>query len=162
MQESILSIVAVVISTITVGWTLFYNISQKRTSSIRYVLELYANYHSQEMIVARRIAWHDLGEIIDKDNNLTWEKLWKDNTDSDQRIYNHLQLVLQFWFQLYALDKMGILDRSLSLELFGYQFSMWRKRLVQLAINTQKHDSLQPDVIKPLLENQLDWLIKEG
>lgn len=160
MEEITLSIVAVVMSTITVVWTLFYNLSQRRTSSIRYVLELYANYHSQEMIVARRIVWHDLGEIMDKDNSLTWEKLWKDNTESEQRIYNHLQLVLQFWFQLYALDKMRIMDRKISLELFGYQFSMWHKHLSQLAINTQEHDSLQPDVIKPLLDNQLDWLIK--
>ncbi|MFC1539782.1 hypothetical protein ACFL6H_10195 [Candidatus Latescibacterota bacterium] len=157
-----LSIIAVVISIITVGWTLYYNLSQRRASSVRYVLELHANYHSHEMIVARRIAWHDLNERMNKDNKLTWETLWKDNTDSDKRIYNHLQLVLQFWFQLYALDKMGLLDRTLSSELFGYQFGMWRKHLLQLAINTQEYDDLQPDIINSMLDNQLEWLITMG
>ncbi len=96
MQETMLSVIAVIISTITVGWTLYYNLSQKRTSSVHYVLELYSNYHSHEMIVARRIAWHDLGERMCEENNLTWEMLWKENTGSNQRIYNHLQLVTQF------------------------------------------------------------------
>lgn len=162
MQDTILSVIAVIISTIAVAWTLFYNLSQKRTSSVHYVLDLYSNYYSQEMIVARRIAWHDLGEKMNEDNNLTWEILWKDNTDNEQRIYNHLQLVLQFWFQLYALDKMGLLDRTLSSELFGYQFGMWRNHLSQLARNTKEHDELQPDVFKSVIENQLDWLGEKG
>ena len=162
MQESILSIIAIIISTVTVGWTLYYNLSQRRTSSVHYVLNLYSEYHSQEMIIARRIAWHDLGERMGKCANLTWEMLWKDNTDSDQRIYNHLQLVLQFWFQLYALDKLGLLDRKLTLQLFGYQFGMWRDHLMSLANNTRAHDELQPDVFKSILEEQLNWLSNKG
>ena len=86
------------------------------------------------MIVARRIMWRNLGESMNKDKNLTWEKLWKDNTASDQRIYNHMQLVLQFWFQLYALGKMGMLDRKLSSELFNYQFTIWWEHLLQFFI----------------------------
>lgn len=158
MTDTTLSIIALIISAITIVWTLYYNLSQKRTSSVRYVLELYSNFYTQEMIAARRITWHDLGEMMDKDASITWKNLWEDNNDSDQRIYNHLQLVLQFWFQLYALDKKGLLDRKLAFELFGYQFGMWRDHLSKLAKNTQKHDDLQPDVFKSILENQLDWL----
>lgn len=151
-----------IISTIAVGWTLFYNLSQRKSSNVRHVLALYTNYHTQEMILARRIAWHDLGERMNKESDLTWEILWRENDDNNQRIYNHLQLVLQFWFQLYALDKTGLLDRKLSAELFGYQFCMWRKHLSKLASNTKKYDKLQPDVFKSVSENQLDWLSTTG
>ena len=51
------------------------------------------------MIVTGRIMWRNFGESMNKDKILTWEKPWKDNTAGDQRIYNYIQLVLQFWFQ---------------------------------------------------------------
>lgn len=162
MEPSTLSMIAIFISIISAGWTWYYNLSERRTSSVHYVLNLYSEYHSQEMILARRIAWHDLEERMGKCANLTWEMLWKDNADSDQRIYNHLQLVMQFWFQLYALDKLDLLDRKLTLQLFEYQFGMWRDHLTPLAKNTRAHDELQPHVFKSILEKQLDWLSNKG
>ncbi len=113
-METTLSVIAIIISSISAVWAVYYNLTQNRKSSVNHVLELMSQYYSTDMIIARRVAWHDMGEKLKKNHELTWKDLWKENTSDEQRLYNHVQRVMQFWYQLYALDKRHLLKRNLA------------------------------------------------
>jgi len=162
MTTTIISMLALTVSATSVLWTVWYNKRQTKVESIQQTRDLFMTYYSLDMLRSRDKAWFSLDSLNQRDESLTFSSLWTDLSEEAREEFDHIQHVLEFWFQLYALDKRQFIDRKLAIELFEYHYGHWRKQFRRLVEDTAAHDQDCPYSIHAFSSGQLEWLIKRN
>jgi hypothetical protein len=158
--SDIIAGLAFLLSIISVAWTITYNKRQSKDDRIFQTRDLFQIYMSSNMRQCRDTAWFFLDTLNKKDQPLVYSSLWMDAREKSRQDFDRLHQVLEFWYLLYAMDRMKYIDRPLARELFEYQYIHWKNQTGKLVADSKKDDWDRLDVLKPFALPGMDWLLQ--
>lgn len=161
MDTGYISYIALIISVVSIAWTVYYNHSERRADVIINTCDLYYKYISRDMLLLRDKGWYFLDELNNSDNDFSYETLCYNSNRDIRNQFDDLYHLIQFWGLINALDRRSLINRKLCYELFHYQFRAWKDQIKQLVDNTDKYSPAHNFELEPFRNNNLAWLYAE-
>ena len=127
----------------------------RQSERVKLTRDLYNQFYS--IFDERRSAWFWLEKLNAEKPSLSFESLWRPETEAEN--FMPLCKVLAFWLLFYRLYQTKQLDKSLARTLFGYNFFYWQRQILPLLESTREHDRVFPDVLEPF--ESVGWLLPD-
>lgn len=157
-----MSIIALIISFVSIIWTIWFNLSKVNESRIDRVIELQFRYNSSEMYQARELGWYLIDNIEHIQRPWRLKDIWDHPDEKIRCRFDSLYKVLFFWLTLYHLGNEGKIDKVLAKEVFSYEYRWWYRRVQPLISDILKstgNDDHIPDVVKAFENEGISWLL---
>ena len=121
---------------------------------------LFKQFHSPEMLEARRIAWVFLTGPQMKPG-LAIQDIHDGKDLEIASVYHALLRVVYFWLLVYINYKHNTIHKRLARDMLGYHFLQWQEVIAPLAESSQRYEKPPPDWTPLFVEKQLLRLFKK-
>ena len=138
---------------IALGLSLYTHKRQISQDRAKKTQSLYQEFFQPQMLSARGKAWFFIQELKEKNEIPSWKSIWSDKVYMDDVC--NLYLVLSFWHSLRHHLEKKLVDNTLVIKLFSYEWEHWKSHMKPLVNVTGNKDDKLPEAMEPF--QTTDW-----
>lgn len=128
----------------------------RRSENLKHTMDLFRQYHSHDLLVARNHSWHFL-KVDFPANPVSFDELFSNEAENSEN-YDDLAKVIYFWMALCVQKMEGGVSKKIAVRLFSRQYQDWEAAFRPLYEKTKEKSDYKPDWFILFENDQMKWL----